>query len=324
MESAAKCRIKILPAAEAQQGVGSTLKKVHRMEFLSRTVLTFCGAGAAALPFLMAAFLLWKGGGTFWTFGHSLREFLFSSVWAPSDSLAGGGQVGAAMFISGSLVTCLLSLVFALPVSLAAAIYLSEMASPLLQRLLRPMVELFTGIPSVIYGWVGLTVLVPFLQKIFPMPFGFSVLAASLVLAVMIFPVITTMAADAMQAVPQSLRDASYGLGATRWETIRNIVLPAARRGIFTGVVLGLARALGEALAVAMVIGQMKRFPTSLFLPASTMTTVLANDMGGAMEGGEYSGALWTLGLLLFLLSFLLIFAIHHFGKDPMQKKEEV
>ena len=120
---------------------------------------------------------------------------------------------------------------------------------------------MFTGIPSVIYGWVGLTVLVPFLRKIFPMPFGFSVLAAALVLAVMIFPVITTMAADAMLAVPKSWRDASYGLGATRWETIRNVILSAAQRGIFTGVVLGLARALGEALAVAMVIGQMKRFP---------------------------------------------------------------
>ncbi|MDD6569495.1 MAG: phosphate ABC transporter permease subunit PstC, partial [Acidaminococcus sp.] len=241
----------------------------------------------------------------------------------PSDTMEGGGQVGAAMFISGSLVTCFLSLVIALPVSLAAAIYMSEMAGPAVQRIIRPIVEMFTGIPSVIYGWVGLTVLVPFLRKIFPMPFGFSVLAAALVLAVMIFPVITTMAADAMLAVPKSWRDASYGLGATRWETIRNVILPAAQRGIFTGVVLGLARALGEALAVAMVIGQMKRFPTSLFLPASTMTTVIANDMGGAMEGGEYSAALWTLGLLLFVISFILIFIIHHFGKDPMKLKEE-
>ena len=131
------------------------------------------------------------------------------------------------------------------------------------------------------------------------------------------------MAADAMLAVPKSWRDASYGLGATRWETIRNVILPAAQRGIFTGVVLGLARALGEALAVAMVIGQMKRFPTSLFLPASTMTTVIANDMGGAMEGGEYSAALWTLGLLLFVISFILIFIIHTFGKDPLKLEEE-
>lgn len=118
-----------------------------------------------------------------------------------------------------------------------------------------------------------MTVLIPALRHIFPMPFGFSVLAAGIVLAVMIFPTITTMSADAMAAVPKSWREASYGLGATRWETIAHVVLPAAKSGIFTGIILGLARALGEALAVAMVIGQMKVFPTSLFLPASTLTT---------------------------------------------------
>ena len=114
-----------------------------------------------------------------------------------------------------------------------------------------------------------------------------------------------------MAAVPKSWREASYGLGATRWETIAHVVLPAAKSGIFTGIILGLARALGEALAVAMVIGQMKVFPTSLFLPASTLTTAISADMGGAMEGGEYNAALWTMALVLFLLSFLFIFIIH-------------
>ena len=156
-----------------------------------------------------------------------------------------------------------------------------------------------------------MTVLIPFLRSIFPMPFGFSVLAAGIVLAIMIFPTITTMAADAMAAVPKAWREASYGLDATRWETIAHVVLPAAKGGIFTGIILGLARALGEALAVAMVIGQMKVFPTSLFLPASTLTTAISADMGGAMEGGEYSAALWTMALILFLLSFLFIFLIH-------------
>lgn len=156
-----------------------------------------------------------------------------------------------------------------------------------------------------------MTVLIPALRHIFPMPFGFSVLAAGIVLAIMIFPTITTMAADAMAAVPKSWREASYGLGATRWETIAHVVLPAAKSGIFTGIILGLARALGEALAVAMVIGQMKVFPTSLFLPACTLTTAISADMGGAMEGGEYNAALWTMALVLFLLSFLFIFVIH-------------
>lgn len=294
--------------------------RVRHQELLSSTGVKVCGIAAALLPFCIGAFLMIRGAETFFVFGHSLTEFLTSGVWQPSDSIEGGGQVGAAMFISGSVVICFLALVLALPVSLAAAIYMTEIAQPSTRRKVQPLIELFTGIPSVIYGWIGLTVLIPLLRKIFPMPFGFSVLAANIVLAVMIFPVITMMASDAMMAVPNSWRDAAYGLGATRWETIRTVVIPAAKTGIFTGIVLGLARALGEALAVAMVVGQMKKFPTSLFLPATTMTTVIASDMGSAMEGGEYNAALWTLAFLLFALSFILIFIIHMVGKDKLKE----
>ncbi len=296
---------------------------IHHRELLATTGVKLCGFTAALLPFCIGLFLFMRGSETFLVFGHSLQEFLFSGQWAPSDTASGGGQVGAAMFISGSLVICLLALLFALPVSLAAAIYMTEIASPSSRRYVQPFIELFTGIPSVIYGWIGLTVLIPFLRKFFTMPFGFSVLSASLVLATMIFPVITMMASDAMMAVPKSLRDAAYGLGATRWEIIRTVVLPSARTGIFTGIVLGLARALGEALAVAMVVGQMKVFPTSLFLPATAMTTVIASDMGSAMEGGEYNAALWTLALLLFVISFILIFIIHHVGKKRLKGADQ-
>lgn len=289
----------------------TAVQKAHRNEKAARIIITICGIGMALVPFLIGLFLLYKGTNTFTLFGHSVAEFLFSGNWNPSDTAEGGGQIGAGMFIMGSLVTCALSLIITIPFSMATAIFMTEIAQPKTRRLIQPAVELFTGIPSVVYGFVGMTVLIPFLRSIFPMPFGFSVLAAGIVLAVMIFPTITTMAADAMAAVPKQWRDASYGLGATRWETIAKVVLPAAKGGIFTGIILGLARALGEALAVAMVIGQMKVFPTSLFLPASTLTTAISADMGGAMEGGEYNAALWTMALLLFLLSFLFIFCIH-------------
>lgn len=288
-----------------------TVRRAHCNEKIARYLITICGIGTALVPFLIGAFLLVKGTDTCTLFGHTLGEFFFSGQWNPSDTAEGGGYVGAAMFLSGSLVTCGLGLLLSLPLSLFTAIFMTEIATPRTQRMIQPAVELFTGIPSVVYGWIGLTVLVPFLRAIFPMPYGFSVLAAACVLAVMIFPTITAMASDAMKAVPHSWREASYGLGATRWETIYHVVLPAARSGIFTGIILGLARALGEALAVAMVIGQMKVFPTSLFLPASTLTTAIASDMGGAMEGGEYSAALWTMALILFALSFLFIFMIH-------------
>ncbi len=302
------------------QSIEKAAAQAHTAEKRARSLISLCGVGAALVPFLIGAFLALKGSDTFIQFGHGLGEFLFSGQWAPGDSLAGGGSVGGAMFISGSLITCLLALLLTLPFSLTAAVFMTEIATPRLRRFMQPAVELFTGIPSVIYGWIGLTVLIPFLRTIFPMPFGFSVLAAACVLAVMIFPTITTMAADAMAAVPKEWRDASYGLGATRWETIFHVVIPAAHTGIFTGVILGLSRALGEALAVAMVIGQMKRFPTSLFDPASTLTTIIASDMGGAMEGGEYSAALWSMALFLFLISFVFIFLIHHVGSQTAKE----
>lgn len=289
----------------------TAVRRAHRNEKAARFIITVCGIGMALVPLLIGGFLCLKGIDTFTTFGHGIGEFLFSGQWNPSDTAEGGGHVGAGMFLAGSLVTCVLSLAITLPICMATAIFMTEIAEPRTRRFIQPAIELFTGIPSVVYGWIGMTVLIPFLRLFFPMPYGFSVLAGGIVLAVMIFPTITTMAADAMNAVPKQWRDASYGLGATRWETIFHVVLPAARGGIFTGIILGLARALGEALAVAMVIGQMKVFPTSLFKPASTLTTAIASDMGGAMEGGEYSAALWTIALILFLLSFLFIYMIH-------------
>ena len=289
-------------------------RKAHSREQLARTAITLCGIGVSLVPIFIGLFLLWKGSDTFLAFGHSLPEFLFTGNWGPNDGTEGGGHVGAAMFLTGSLVTCLLALLLALPFSLTTAICMTEMVTPRTRRLLQPAVELFTGIPSVVYGWIGLMVLIPFLRHFLPMPYGFSVLAAGCVLAVMIFPTITTMAADAIASVPITWRDASFGLGATRWETITKVVLPAAKSGIFSGVILGLARALGEALAVAMVIGQMKVFPVSLLKPATTLTTIIAADMGGAMDGGEYSAALWTMALILFLISFCFIYLIHRMG----------
>ena len=171
--------------------------------------------------------------------------------------------------------------------------------------------EIFVGIASVVYGWIGLTILVPLIKNIFNLRFGFSVLAAGIVLAVMIFPTITSLAADALRSIPKSYRAASYGLGATRWQTIAKVVVPAAVTGLMTAVILGLARAFGEALAVAMVIGKMRAFPTSLLSPTNNLTAAIAADMGGAMEGSEYNIALWTMALLLFIISLACIFAIH-------------
>ena len=154
-------------------------------------------------------------------------------------------------------------------------------------------------------------VLVPFIRDMFHRQVGHSILAAGIVLAIMIFPTITSVSADAIRSVPKDYRMGAYGMGSTRWQTIYKIVLPASASGIFSGIILGLARAFGEALAVAMVIGQTTALPDSIFSTTKSLTTEITAQMGNAMEGGETKTALWTLALLLFLISLLFIFLIH-------------
>jgi phosphate transport system permease protein len=168
----------------------------------------------------------------------------------------------------------------------------------------------------VVYGWIGLTVLVPFIRDVFGAKMGgFSVLAAGIVLAVMIFPTITTVSADAIRSVPWDYRNAAYGMGSTRWQVIYHIVFPAARPGIFTGIILGLSRAVGEALAVAMVIGKTRAFPANLLSPTNNLTAAIAADMGNSADGGEHNLALWSMALLLFSFSMLFIFIIHRISR---------
>ncbi len=290
-------------------------KAIHTFtkETFWRGLVTGCGLFIILLTLAIGAFLVVNGAGTFTKYHHSIFEFLFSSEWAPVDSATeGGGKVGAAIYIVGSLLTCGLALIFVLPFSLAVAIFITEISPKAGKSAFQPAIEIYAGVPSVVYGWIGLTVLVPFIRDTFHARMGgYSVLAASIVLAVMIFPTITTVAADAIRSVSNDYRDAGYCLGSTRWQVISRVVLPAATPGIITGVVLGLARAFGEALAVAMVIGKTRAFPASLLSPTNNLTAAIASDMGNTAYGGEYNLALWTMALLLFLISMLFIFVIH-------------
>ena len=255
-------------------------KSMFCKEYFWQILVTIGGLFVIFVTLLIGAFLVYKGSDTFLKFHHTLQEFLGSANFAPMDNASSKGHVGALIFIVGSLC-----------------------------------VEIFAGIPSVVYGWVGLTVLIPFLKKIFNLQVGHSILAASLVLSIMIFPSITSVASDAIRAVSKETRMAAYGLGSTRWQTIYRVVIPAAFPGIISGIVLGLARAFGEALAVAMVIGQTTALPKSIFSTSKTLTTEIAAQMGNAMEGGEMKAALWTMALLLFLISLLFITIIHKFSK---------
>ena len=291
-------------------------------EYGWRGLATLLGVFVIVLTIVIGAFLIYKGSDTFLKFGHTLWEFLGSAEWEPVDNAQGGGKVGALIFIVGSLVTCGLALLIATPFSVGSAIFMTEISEKFGEKVYRPVVEIFAGIPSVVYGWVGLTVLVPAIKAVFHPQVGHSVLAAALVLAVMIFPTITSVAADAIGAVPQECKNAAYGLGSTRWQAIYRVIVPAASSGIVSGVILGLARAFGEALAVAMVIGQTTALPTSIFSTTKTMTTEIASQMGNAMEGGELKSGLWTIALLLFLISLLFITLIHRFSGGKQEKEK--
>lgn len=292
-----------------------------KKEIAWQGLITASGLFLILLTISIGAFLLYRGIGTFTVYKHTVWEFLFSSNWNPADDFQGGGQVGAAIFIVGSICICFLSLLIATPFSLAAAIFMAVISPRLSEKLLQPSVEIFVGIPSVVYGWVGLTVLVPLVQRIFNLQYGYSVLAGGIVLAVMIFPTITSVSADSIRNVPQQYREAAYGLGSTRWQVICRVLLPAARPGVLTGIILGLSRAFGEALAVAMVIGKMKAFPTGILAPTNNLTAAIASDMGGAAEGGEYNVALWTMALLLLLISFSFILIVRRISAKGASEK---
>lgn len=181
------------------------------------------------------------------------------------------------------------------------------------KKLLQPALELFVGIPSVVYGWIGLSVLVPIIRNSFGGD-GSSLLAGILVLSVMVLPTIASLASDAIKTIPQDYIEAAYGLGSTRWQTIYKVVVPAAKGGILTGIVLGLARAFGEALAVQMVIGNTLKLPSSLLKSTTTLTSVLTMDMANTAFGSAWNDALWSLALILLIISFIFIVIVRKIG----------
>jgi phosphate transport system permease protein len=218
------------------------------------------------------------------------------------------------IFIVGSILVSIGAVILSTPIAVALAIFMNFISPKLGKKVLQPSMELFVGIPSVVYGWIGLTVLLPFL-KVFFGGIGFSLLAGIIVLGIMILPTITSLASDAIRAVPTEYIEASYGLGSTRWQMISKVVVPAAKNGILTGIVLGMARAFGEALAVQMVIGNSINFPNSLYRTTSTLTSILTMDMSNTVFGTPWNDALWSMALLLLAISFGFIVIIRIIGK---------
>lgn len=232
-------------------------------------------------------------------------SYLWGKVWDPVQNI-----YGAYPFLIGTLLTSFVALIISIPFSYAIAIYLGEYnTSGWLSNLLKNTVELIAAVPSIIYGFWGLFVLVPLVRelemKFGIAPYGIGIFSASLILAVMIIPYAASLGTTLIRMVPASLKEGGYALGATRYEVIRSIVLPYTRSGLFAGILLSLGRALGETMAVTMLIGNTSTIPTSLFAPGNTMASVIANEFTEA-DHTVYLSALIELGLVLFLVTVVI------------------
>jgi len=261
------------------------------------------------LTLAITIFLTIKGLQSFIKNGLSPIEFLTSLEWNPTSK--DDPSFGALPFIFGSFAVTFLSALIAAPLGIGGAIFMTEIAPKWGRKFLRPAIELLVGIPSVVYGFIGLTLLVPFIREHVG-GLGFSLLSGTIVLSIMILPTVTSIATDAMSSLPNSLREGSYALGATRWQTIRKVLIPAAFPSLLTAVVLGMARAFGEALAVQMVIGNVRNFPESIIDPAATLTTIITLNMGHTTYGSLENNSLWSLGLILLMMSFIFILVIRY------------
>lgn len=235
---------------------------------------------------------------------------LFGAVWSPGD-----GRYGMTVFLFGTLATTAGGLILGAPLALGLAVFLTQVAPRRSRSLVARGVEILAGVPSIVLGWLGFTMLVPWIRKVTGSS-GSGILAASVTLAIMILPTVTTVSRDALEAVPDSFVQASYSLGATRWQTVSRVLLPAAKPGILAAVILGMGRAVGETMAVAMVIGPASVFPKSLTTPTHTLTTKILMEMGEST--GVQRSSLFVMGMVLLLLAMALVVLVRRVSRGGM------
>jgi phosphate transport system permease protein len=232
----------------------------------------------------------------------SVFKFLSDEEWFPTAEPV--AQMGVKPLIYGTLLVSFGAIVLALPIGLFAAIYLSEIAKKRTRNFLKPLIELLAGIPSVVYGFFGLVIIVPLIQSIFNLPVGETALAGSVVLAIMALPTIITISEDAMRNTPRAMKEASLALGASHWQTIYKVVIPYSASGITAGAILGIGRAIGETMAVLMVTGNAAVIPHTFLAPVRTIPATIAAELGEAANGGLHYEALFALGCILFVITF--------------------
>lgn len=278
------------------------------VEFLIEQAIFFAGVVSVFFVLLIFIFLLKEGLALF--LEYSPWNFFFSTRWYPISEPPSFGMLP---LLCGSLAVTLGAVLFAVPFGMGVAIYIAEVAPAWLKETLKAAVEFLSAIPSIVLGFIGLVTLVPLVKEMFGLPTGLTAFSGSLMLAFMAMPTIVSMMEDALTAVPKSYREGALALGATKWQMIRRVVLPAASSGMLAAVMLGVGRVIGETMAVMMITGNAARIPTTLFQPVRTMTATIAAEMGEAVQGSLHYHALFSLGIVLFLITFAINLAAGFF-----------
>jgi phosphate transport system permease protein len=282
--------------------IAAQARRSRRVEHIALFGLRVAAGFVIAAMAALLAYLAFEGTKTLYVDKFPLWSFLFSPQFNPD-----AGHPGAAVFIVGSLAVTLFAIAVGGPFGIAVGVFLAEIAPRRMTAVLKPAIELMVGIPSVVYGWLGLTLLVPLIRTHTSSPSGFGLAAAGIVLSIMILPTVITLSEDAFRSLPEALKEGSLALGATRWQTITRVLLPSASSGLAVALILGIARAVGETLAIQMVIGNATQFPLGLFSPTATLTTEIVTDMPGATQGSLLEHSLFSMALLLLLIAMVLI-----------------
>lgn len=282
-------------------------RSIHGLPRFEQIIRLILGCIAALTVVLLIGIFVFLGQAGFRTFGEiPVLSFLFGTVWNPSAYGEDSWGIGA--LFAGTAIISVLALLFAAPFGLAVAIYLSELASPRAREILKPMIEMIAGIPTVVLGLLGLLFVGPLVATMFGLSNGLNAFTAALLVAIAALPTIASISEDALSSVPKGFKEASLALGANQWTTIRRVVIPAAKSGITAAIMLGLGRMIGETMIVLMVAGNSIAFPKSMFDPVRPMTANIAIEIKEVVTNSTHWHALFAIGLVLFLFTFALNF----------------
>ena len=287
----------------------------NKKEKAIESVLFLSGAVAVLTLFLLCLFLFRDGILLFTKSDTTLLEFLTGKLWYPTSRPPLFGLVP--LFL-GSVIVTIGAIMFSVPLGIAAAVYIAELANPRVAGILKPFTEILAGIPSVVFGFFGLVVLVPIIRSSLDLSTGQTALTGSIMLGIMALPTIISISEDAISSVPRSIKEGSLALGSTKWQTIYKVTIPAALSGISAAVMLGIGRAIGETMTVMMVTGNaavIPGFPSGLFSSVRTMTATIALEMGEVPQGSAHFHALFAVGSVLFIITFIINIIANHIKK---------